>query len=501
MRTGVILAALEDIVGREWFKISYFVKLIDDVMAFLLMRQINDNEFEVYCNVERGNDLIVNGKKNRGCEGIKGFELHQMAEWDSYVDYLQSNGWVNRDKYTGDFMKWYIRETPEERYSRLKTKTEPIKRAYSKISTDAHSLLTRLQFMVDVLTEFPEGLDYTMKEVEDAVEAFNLGILGKNYNMKRNSLFATFTIEAIDESKIIFNTIKSLDITENIEVLIGKLLDLLHRLCFILPDGSGEKSEKKIFKAVKNSKSSEDISKSIEDISKYYYRRRDYGTYVDAHYSKPYGDLPPFDPDILPDIIEEDLEKYSKASFVSGGDHIIIEDADEELKAEILSIMGNEARRYINGYKVRNLTTEAAYNSDIKSCKGVHKKEMILWHGSINKNWFNIIENGMLISKAADGMFGVGLYFADDADKSRGYSSAQGSRWANGTSSSGFIALFKVRIGKKLSLKESNHDAKELMLESGCDSVKGCKGKNLRKNEYVIYDEHQCTIYALVEIN
>ena len=44
-------------------------------------------------------------------------------------------------------------------------------------------------------------------------------------------------------------------------------------------------------------------------------------------------------------------------------------------------------------------------------------------------------------------MFGNGIYFANKAAKSLGYTSSRGSYWARGNSNVAYLALFEVRSG------------------------------------------------------
>ena len=54
-------------------------------------------------------------------------------------------------------------------------------------------------------------------------------------------------------------------------------------------------------------------------------------------------------------------------------------------------------------------------------------------------------------------MFGDGIYFANKAQKSIGYSSLRGSYWTNGGSNKGYLALFDVHVGNQKHIK--THDS------------------------------------------
>jgi poly [ADP-ribose] polymerase len=103
-------------------------------------------------------------------------------------------------------------------------------------------------------------------------------------------------------------------------------------------------------------------------------------------------------------------------------------------------------------------------------------------------------------------MFGYGLYFADKFRKSLNYTSLRGSYWANGSENRAFLALFSVHTGNPLeilhhgswcyelnqtTLKEKNPDYDSVFAKGGADLI---------NNEYIVYNEAQCTIQYLVEV-
>ena len=99
-------------------------------------------------------------------------------------------------------------------------------------------------------------------------------------------------------------------------------------------------------------------------------------------------------------------------------------------------------------------------------------------------------------------MFGDGIYFADKAQKSIGYTSARGSYWSRGSSETAFLALFSVHVGKqKMITRASPRLNKTQISKEGYDSVFAKGGADLRNNEYIVYDKQQCTVSYLVEIS
>lgn len=103
-------------------------------------------------------------------------------------------------------------------------------------------------------------------------------------------------------------------------------------------------------------------------------------------------------------------------------------------------------------------------------------------------------------------MFGYGIYFADRAKKSLGYTSLDGSYWARGRGSTGFMSLYNVHTGKPLKVTggeywSSSMTEKKLKQRGNYDSLFATKsGGRLYNNEYIIYNDKQCTINYLVEL-
>ncbi len=102
-------------------------------------------------------------------------------------------------------------------------------------------------------------------------------------------------------------------------------------------------------------------------------------------------------------------------------------------------------------------------------------------------------------------MFGYGIYFADKAQKSIGYSSLRGSYWTGGSANKGFLSLFDVHMGSELRIRRHaswcyNLNKQNLRKRGQFDSLYAEGGADLRNNEYIVYDDAQCTIRFLVEI-
>lgn len=179
---------------------------------------------------------------------------------------------------------------------------------------------------------------------------------------------------------------------------------------------------------------------------------------------------------------------------------------DKDTLELITKLLGSNANQAKKVYKVVNIKTQARFDANLKKAKD--KKRRLYWHGSRNENWFNILQTGLLIRPSGavhtGSMFGDGIYFADKAQKSIGYTSLRGSYWAHGGDNKAFLALFDVHLGKQKEIL--HHDSscyslsKKVLEKDGYDSVFAKGGADLRNNEFIVYEPAQCTVTHLVEI-
>lgn len=156
-------------------------------------------------------------------------------------------------------------------------------------------------------------------------------------------------------------------------------------------------------------------------------------------------------------------------------------------------------------FKISNKETESNFNPN-------HLKTRLLYHGSKNENFLSILQNGLKIRPkgvaTTGSMFGDGIYGADKARKSIGYTSLKGSYWASGNSNKAYLAIFEFATGKEYKCfangnrwnsSMSNYN-KEKINSYGYDSVFAEGGADLRNNEYIVYDSNQVTIRYLIEL-
>jgi poly [ADP-ribose] polymerase len=203
----------------------------------------------------------------------------------------------------------------------------------------------------------------------------------------------------------------------------------------------------------------------------------------------------------------ESLRTFSDdgAEDVSG---VSFQEADKETVKMIKNHCGSLGSRVQHVYCVENAKQNAAFESYMKT-RG-DKRTTLLFHGSRNENWFSILMTKLKVNPVnvviTGKMFGNGIYFAPSAAKSYGYTSCRGSKWANGRSENGYLALYEVATGHEYRTDHwENHmtryDKKSFEREHpGCDSFHALAGRNLLNDEVIVYDEGACRIRYLIEI-
>lgn len=175
--------------------------------------------------------------------------------------------------------------------------------------------------------------------------------------------------------------------------------------------------------------------------------------------------------------------------------------------AQIRRNLGPNARQFKRGFTVTNLRTQKTFDTFVG--KSQNKTIRQYWHGSRNENWWSIMESGLVLRPTnaviTGKMFGYGVYFADVAQKSIGYTSLRGSYWTAGNANKGFLSLYDVHLGHYLKIRRHESwcydlNKQNLKKRGVFDSLYAEGGADLRNNEFIIYDDAQCTIKFLVEI-
>ena len=177
---------------------------------------------------------------------------------------------------------------------------------------------------------------------------------------------------------------------------------------------------------------------------------------------------------------------------------------DKKIIDMVKAKLEGHSRKLHRVYAVVNTKTQPRFDNRLKTAK--NKLVELLFHGSRNANWFNISQTGLMIRPSGAGyngsMFDDGVYFANDADKSMGYT--DGGRWAGGNGASyTYLGLFEVHLGNQLHIHRhdsSCYSISKKVKSDGYDSVYAHKGQSLRKDELIIYDASQTTIKYIVEL-
>lgn len=175
---------------------------------------------------------------------------------------------------------------------------------------------------------------------------------------------------------------------------------------------------------------------------------------------------------------------------------------------KIKDVLGNCSNRFYSAWRVKNKRTSERFEKFVAN-EGIENTKL-LWHGSRNENWWSIINTGLVLKPTnaviTGKMFGYGIYYAPKAQKSLGYTSINGSYWANGNSTSAFMALMEVAYGKPYDVHSFNskyYDFNYEKLQASCpgaNCLHAHAGSMLRNDEIIVYKEEQCTIRYLVEL-
>lgn len=185
----------------------------------------------------------------------------------------------------------------------------------------------------------------------------------------------------------------------------------------------------------------------------------------------------------------------------------IREVSDEELPG-ILRRLGPCSGQFYCAWAVENSTTEAQFLEYMNDQEDICLK--LLWHGSGNENWWSIINHGLTTDPKnvmIEGkMFGKGIYFAENVEKSYAFSSIRMANRRKLRSNTAFLGLYEVAYGIPYDVYEydisfSGFDYEELQRRrKGSHCLHAHRGEMLKNDEIVIYKDEQATLRYLVEL-
>lgn len=197
-----------------------------------------------------------------------------------------------------------------------------------------------------------------------------------------------------------------------------------------------------------------------------------------------------------------------KTDSVSPDIPIICRECTSDEITKIRSMLDTSSlRKFKRAWSVNNPEIDQKFSSYMK--KNNIKKTRELFHGSRSENWWSILTTKLLLQPSnvvkSGAMFGRGIYFADKADKSMGYTSIRDSRHAAGKSDKGYLAIYEVATGHEYDVKiwmSSMTDLNEssfIREHKDCNSLHAHAGVNLINDEYIVYNENACRIKYFLE--
>lgn len=179
-----------------------------------------------------------------------------------------------------------------------------------------------------------------------------------------------------------------------------------------------------------------------------------------------------------------------------------------------MKIIKNKMGRNFKGrlkaaWKVTNLKTQKAFDKYQENHD--NPKTEFFWHGSRNENWWSILRSGLVLrptNAIINGkMFGQGIYFAPNPNKSLNYTSLHGARYTYGSSNSAYMALYETSYGDihyDVYQHKTNfyqYDYKALQKQCpGASCLHAHAGSMLVNDEIIFYREDQITVKYIVEI-
>lgn len=189
--------------------------------------------------------------------------------------------------------------------------------------------------------------------------------------------------------------------------------------------------------------------------------------------------------------------------------------ADEE--DYILRKLKHNSKNYVQSWIIDNKHTRAAFDKFCERNKLTHENKGItrLWHGTKVMNLDSILRNGLVIDPERFGAsicgkaYGYGTYFAPDAQKSLGYTSIQGSKWANGTNSTGLLLLYDVAVGAPSTQYKGDKGIDHSLSWNNLQKIKPgafctwaeCRYSGFMMDEVIVYQDCQDTVWAMVEVS
>lgn len=188
---------------------------------------------------------------------------------------------------------------------------------------------------------------------------------------------------------------------------------------------------------------------------------------------------------------------------------IVMDDIDTNDEKIIKKLLSKESEGcYVKAWRVTNLKSDERFK---KYCEDNHiTNKKLFFHGTRSQNVFSILRSSLLLKPSnviINGkMFGYGVYMASRAKKSIGYTSVNGSYWARGGDSRGYLIIFETAYGKPYDVYTYNGSLSSMTKENlakiapNTNCLHAHAGASIVNDEIIFYDEAAVNMKYLVEI-
>ena len=193
------------------------------------------------------------------------------------------------------------------------------------------------------------------------------------------------------------------------------------------------------------------------------------------------------------------LDKKKDDETRSPFGNIDIEYAKGEEKEKVMAMIPPAKRTLVaDVYKVVHHDQKKKFDEYVER-EGI-KETRLLWHGSKAVNWFSIIVKSLLLNPIAaitGKMWGNGIYFAPDFNKSWGYTDV--GKWVGGSAEEVYMALFRTAFGTPWYPTCHVHGTRDMVRKHGGNCLYAKKGvAGLYADEVIFFDEDAICIEYLV---
>lgn len=195
--------------------------------------------------------------------------------------------------------------------------------------------------------------------------------------------------------------------------------------------------------------------------------------------------------------VQSSLESQIEQKYAALGIKLrYVEPSESEYQRVRSKIEGTQGNTHHFKIKVKNIF-EVQDMTGYRNFNPYNVPVMELFHGTRKENVLGIMQKGILIKPStavhAGSMFGAGAYFADCSTKSAQYTDG----FNNVRNQDQYFFVCDVATGKIKEYMDAQPSLRSA--PNGYHSVKGCAGRSLRYNEYIVFNTNQVRIRYIVE--